>query len=256
MSDGRLRDAERRWRESGHLDDRVRWWSELARAGELPEGALAVVEAVAAGRLDLDRVQLAAYLGEPRAQALVLEDVVERVAFANEDGALRVVLGDPFTAADVVAWVSALRRWDPRAAKRAVLSVTRQLARQVAALDLAPPTDVEDPYRLMELQYFQERGLRYASEELPALAALLDGDASQLVAVETAARRQGVGIPLADAVAFGAAIALDRDTDEAFRRWRLVVAEAEPEPEALRAAVQDEVATWALRGSASSTNDA
>src|SRR5262245_38434282 len=93
MGDLRLREAERRWRETGRLEDRLRWWSERARAGEVSPEAAALAHAVGAGRVTAERVELAAYLGDPRAQALALEEVVERVAHAGVDGVLDVVLG-------------------------------------------------------------------------------------------------------------------------------------------------------------------
>jgi hypothetical protein len=55
VSDGRLRELERRWRESGSVDDEASWLSERMRAGTLTR----------------DRLELAAYCGSAAASKLV-----------------------------------------------------------------------------------------------------------------------------------------------------------------------------------------
>lgn len=55
MSDSRLRDAERRWRDSGRVEDEAAWLRERARVGELDEG----------------RLRLAALVGHPASQLAV-----------------------------------------------------------------------------------------------------------------------------------------------------------------------------------------
>lgn len=69
MSDARLRDAERRWRETRQVEDEARWLHERVRAGQL----------------DPERLELAAGVGHPAARAALglpeaeLEGVVELV---------------------------------------------------------------------------------------------------------------------------------------------------------------------------------
>ena len=53
MSDERLRELERRWKETGSVEDEAAWLSERVRAGELTE----------------ERLRLAAALGQPAAVA-------------------------------------------------------------------------------------------------------------------------------------------------------------------------------------------
>lgn len=66
MSDARLREAERRWREGGDPADARRWVQELTRAGAAPADVLAARFLV--GLLAPARLQAAAALGDPDAR--------------------------------------------------------------------------------------------------------------------------------------------------------------------------------------------
>ncbi len=100
MSDERLRELERRWRESGSVEDEAAWLLERVRVGEL----------------DQDRLELAAYCGH---------------------GAARVALGDAAArpAEDFDQWAAGLEQWStappalpalPRLAYRPVIGNTAQ----------------------------------------------------------------------------------------------------------------------------------
>lgn len=246
MSDARLREAERRWREGGRLEDRLRWWSERARAGELPADAPALIEAVAAGRLRLDRLELAAYLGEARAQALALDGVLARVG----DEAVRRVVEDDAgaTLEDVLAWIGALRAWGPESTLLgALVAGTRHVGQRHLEQDL-PRVEGEDTGVLIDRERAHQRGVHAFFTLFPRLEEALrvrgrDPDPHRFRAFEVT-----LGIPVHDATVFAARAVLDRDLDEALRGWRDAVAAARPDPWALRAAVRDEVAPRVLEG--------
>lgn len=85
MSDAKLRELERRFKESGRVEDEAAWLRERVRAGEL----------------DPERLALAAYVGHP--------------------GASRAV-DDAAGPDDLGAWGEGLRRWGQRVWIRALLS--------------------------------------------------------------------------------------------------------------------------------------
>lgn len=90
MSDARLREAERRWRESGAAEDEAAWLRERVRAGELGD----------------DRLRLAAYVGH-RPSVLALGAVPPAPAY-------------------VQAWVYGLERWGEEACLRAAIAAARR----------------------------------------------------------------------------------------------------------------------------------
>lgn len=90
MTDARLRDAERRWRETGALADEAAWLRERVRAGAL----------------DDERLRLAAYVGHAAA----------RLALATP------VLSSPY----VQAWIYGLQPWGVEPAQRAAVAAARR----------------------------------------------------------------------------------------------------------------------------------
>ncbi|MCO5170926.1 MAG: hypothetical protein M9894_31745 [Planctomycetes bacterium] len=90
MSDARLREAERRWRESGALADEAAWLRERARAGALTDEAL----------------RLAAYVGHAAAAA--------------------ALASPPLAPAYVQAWIYGLQPWGVEACQRAAIAAARR----------------------------------------------------------------------------------------------------------------------------------
>lgn len=257
MTDARLRDAERRWREGGRLEERLAWWSLRARSGELPPEGQALVMAVAEGRLDAGRVELAAYLGDPAAQALAMDEVTARVsAVAGSEGVLRVVAGRTDVRIDeVLAWIDALRLWDPAAVERALLEATRHVADHLGGLDLSRAED-EDHLLAAAREADRERGLSLAREALEAVERCLAGDAAPptLGLSERGVHEHWPYVgPVVVAAATVARFVLARraqpagGADDALLAWRDTVRRGLPDPHALRGAVRDALVPWALR---------
>jgi len=89
VTDARLRDVERRWRETGALEDEAAFLRERVRAGVL----------------DDDRLRLAAYVGH---------------------AASRLALGTPsFAPAFFQAWIYGLEPWGVEACQRAAIAAAR-----------------------------------------------------------------------------------------------------------------------------------
>lgn len=256
MSDERLRELERRWRQGGRPDDRLRWWTARARAADLPPGAEALVARVADGALAPDRVELAAYLGDPRARALALEEVVERVAYGGEPGAMRVVFDEPdLRLDDVLEWIAGLAQWEPGAVERALLAATRDAAARDARQDLSATEDEHEPWLHTWREAERERRLAAAQAGLETLERWLDGrarpDADPL---PVAARAPHLG-PLVMAVSIAARFALARrapaparpdEGRDALRAWRESLRETVPEARDVRDAVRAALIPWAL----------
>jgi hypothetical protein len=268
VSDRELREAERRWRESGGLEDRVRWWSERARAGELPAGTEALINAVSTGRVAAAAVELAAYLGDPRARALAIEDVVERVTYGRNERVLRVSFEEVgVDVQDVLSWIRELRTWDTEAFLRALGAAVRHLAAGVAARDVSGRVD---PWITVEyLEEHRDRGLAIVEDGLRSIGRWIDTPEPALLdAVERTARVVGYGFndvnPVIDATAAAACAVLATqgatpsmqwgrrlatyDVTEALQHWDRAVSDAAPDPVVLRSAVRDALVPWALRG--------
>lgn len=256
MSDARLREAERRWREGGRLDDRLRWWSERARTGDLPAGAEALVLAVATGDLDAERIELAAYLGDERARALAGEEVVDRVASGGKDGALRVALDERVQLDDVLDWIGELRLWDAAITQRGLVAATRHLADDVASHDLSRSED-EAGWELQAVREAErDRSVDAARGLLEVLERWIEG--RQGVPSSTAAGRapevwQPHAGPLLVAARIVTGIVLSRAAPsvtpvppERLAEWRETVRSSAPDPLALRDAVRDALVPWAL----------
>jgi len=121
MSDERLRELERRWRESGELDDEVAWLAERVRAGELSPRALELAAHLgheAAGRLSpasevlIQAGQLAygKLLGPPtelHQLGAELETFGQEAALRGATGAVRVVFAARTPSPDPAACVGA-----------------------------------------------------------------------------------------------------------------------------------------------------
>lgn len=102
MGDDARREAERRWRETGSVDDGRRYLAHVERAGE---PALALKVRLAIGDLHEERARLAAHLGDP----------VAREALAVEDAPI-VLLS---------AWAQRLFDWGQAACVRGALAAAR-----------------------------------------------------------------------------------------------------------------------------------
>lgn len=90
MSDARVRDAERRWRESGAVADEAAWLRERVRSGALDDA----------------RLRLAAYVGHP---------------------ASRLALATPiFAPAYVQVWIYGLEPWGVEPCQRAAIAAARR----------------------------------------------------------------------------------------------------------------------------------
>ncbi len=265
MTDARLREAERRWREGGRLEERLAWWSARLRAGELPPAAAALVVAVSEGRLDAARVELAAYLGDPAAQALAHEQVVERLAYGGAEALLRVVSGEPdLGLEEVLAWIDALRLWDRAAVERGLLEATRHVADQLGGMDLSQLEDEHDPTDAALRELEREQGLRLTHDALAAVERCLGGGDGASAGLERASRADPPLWPYAGPVVVAAAtvarFVLARRTpaerqpagaaDDALLAWRDTVRRSLPEPRALRDAVRDALVPWALGATA------
>jgi hypothetical protein len=107
VTDHALRESERRWKETGSVEDEAVYLRERLRAGELP----------------LDRLQLAAWLGS-EAACLV---VPEKPATGAPEDRVRAAadLGINRTNADLEWWLLGLGNWGPETCVRAGLAVAR-----------------------------------------------------------------------------------------------------------------------------------
>ena len=135
MADQRLRELERRWRESGALDDRLAWLTARGRAGELAPGVAGLVAGLGGGSLPLQRVALLAYLRAPAAVEVLGDEVVALASYLGELGAVRVVLGDPTDAEEERGWAAGLAHWGARDAALAMACLTRPVAVAMATDD-------------------------------------------------------------------------------------------------------------------------
>lgn len=224
MSDTRLRDAERRWQQTGAVEDEAALLQEQLRAGDLSEA----------------RVQLAAWLGH---------------AAARQVTGLRVLtdeLGDgPAVASAQTELWSGLLRAGPEAASRALIAHARRCLGVVsAALDALAPARpaashtwlraatrcVDDAivWRLETTAESREALARDASEFLRTPQAPLPPAAST-AAVEEACRDLVQNVLALDRAVHGPAPRPWASTWVA-ARFRMI-----------RGAVQDEVVPWALR---------
>lgn len=261
MADATLRDAERRWREGGRLEDRLRWWSARARAGDLPAGAPALVVEVTEGRLDAARVELAAYLGDPLAQALALDEVAERLAYGGADAVLRVVTGEPDLRLDeVLAWIDALRLWERAAVERALIEATRHVADHLGGIDLSRADDEHEPLIASHREAERDQGLALTREALAAVERYLARPDDEPAALRAASQASAGFWPYVGPVVVAAATVarfvlarrgLDEHapagaSDDALLAWRDTVRRSLPEPRDLRDAVRDALVPWAL----------
>lgn len=156
MTDERLRDDERRARVTGDPVAECRWWVERARSGQLTHpDAVALVERMARGELDRERLALAAYAGHVGALALVEAETMTYAASVGDPEAVRLVHGDDVGYAGLGAWVAGLARWGVLAEVTAQLALARVLCdgvqggwpmRPLSGFDAEPvdPTDVRD----------------------------------------------------------------------------------------------------------------
>jgi len=137
MSDERLRELERRWRESGAVADEAAWLAERVRVGEPSR----------------ERVELAAYLEHPAAR-VIEGDALTAVAVAELQAEVvslrpRVPPDDPGSFAEPFKeWAVSLLAWGPEACVRALLGPMHEY---VPAWESAPILhDLVSPRRAME----------------------------------------------------------------------------------------------------------
>lgn len=202
MSDARLREAERRWRESGALADEAAWLRERVRAGALDDA----------------RLRLAAYVGH---------------------AASRMALATPtFTSPYVQVWIYGLEPWGVEACQRAAIAAARR------ALLLVPSTSRRGRYARGAVERVER--VVVGLPPLPPLPwdpHVLDDDPPprERAAFEAAC---AVGETVHEV---GRAAPEARAVEATARASNVVVqaADALDEP-AIRAAVRDEVAAWAL----------
>lgn len=90
MSDARLREAERRWRETGAVADEATWLRERVRAGALDDA----------------RLRLAAYVGHPASRSALATPI--------------------FAPAYVQVWIYGLEPWGVEACQRAAIAAARR----------------------------------------------------------------------------------------------------------------------------------
>jgi hypothetical protein len=138
------------------------------RAGQLPDSERAerVLARLGSGELAWERVELAGYLGDPLAVALVgEEELVALASYLGEGGAVDVLLGGDAEPRDLVVWLGGVAHWGREAALRAILGATQALIDDLATRD--PPTEQEDPYG--EVFAERERALEGARRQVEAL---------------------------------------------------------------------------------------
>jgi hypothetical protein len=244
--DERLREAERRWRESGLVEDRLAWWTARARSGDLEPDAASLVELATAGRVTPDTVELLAYLGDPRGRALAQEEMIERVA--ADDAALRVALDEDLSFPGVAAWIHALRRWDRRLVPRALCAAAGAIVDALAALDLEAHGREQEDLVWWERYESRPEAVRWTRELLGRTRAWLE---SPVFALDTRGTYSVFWQTVLDAAVDAARAAIASKggpgalTDE-HALWVDGARAVGLPPGAIRAAVRDELVRRAL----------
>jgi hypothetical protein len=188
MTDEKIRDYQRKARAGHDPVAELRGWVEAARKGALPHPDSApLVERLARGALDRERLALAAYAGHKGALPLVYEETVEFAAFAGDLEAVHVVDGDDVSYRDLAGWLGGLARWGVSAEIAAQLGLGRALhahggAELEARMVGREPGGVGDPgypyYARYEINRLEEL-LRHLRDGLDAAERLiLEGEAN------------------------------------------------------------------------------
>jgi hypothetical protein len=132
VSDERLRELERRWRETGDDADERRWLEARVRAGDLDPLALELLAPIWAGRAPRWRLEVLAYAGDPLARGVVdEEELVARAAYLGDTDAVEVLLGEEVTWEQVHRWAVGLFHWGNEAAREVLVALLGEEARTV-----------------------------------------------------------------------------------------------------------------------------
>jgi len=140
VSDQRLRELERRFKETGEPAAWGAWLRARVRQGSLDAAAVPLAARIEAGALARERVQLAGYLGDPLALALDEHDTIALAVCLGDDAAVRVALDDYYDG-DVEGWLVGLAHWGGEPWVRAAVACAIQ-AREASRAN----EDADDPY--------------------------------------------------------------------------------------------------------------
>jgi hypothetical protein len=177
MSDARLRELERRWRETADPADERRYLSERVRRGELAGEALELMDPVWSGQVPRERLELLAYAGDPLAVDIRGDEIVELASYLADQAGVDVVLGSEVGFEELEAWSQGLYRWGEEVLVE-VLAVF--LAARLGPLAAQAPPDPADydGYEIHDALYDHERlqdALGEAARFVPFLRRLLPG---------------------------------------------------------------------------------
>jgi hypothetical protein len=126
MTDEKIRDYQRKARAGDDPVAELHAWVEAARKGALPHPDSApLVERLARGEIDRERLVLAAYAGHEGALALVGEEADEHARSASGPEAPPVVRGDDVSFPALTAWFAGLSRWGDAALAAPQVGVAR-----------------------------------------------------------------------------------------------------------------------------------
>lgn len=140
MSDERLRELERRWRESGDDADERAYLAERVRRGGLDGRALLLMEAVWEKTASREDLEVLAYAGDPLAYGVVGDRIIEVAVWKADNAAVHVTTGGADVEWDDMAeWAVGLAHWRERGAILGLSALLEHRANslhsQVAAVD-------------------------------------------------------------------------------------------------------------------------
>tara|TARA_R110002072_G_scaffold166733_1_gene320120 strand:+ start:1819 stop:2529 length:711 start_codon:yes stop_codon:yes gene_type:complete len=137
----RIRSLESAYRASGEACDLLAWLRAQQRAGL---GELAPwVEALTAGQLHPEQLELAAYLGDPLARLLDEERAISLATYLGEGLELvPLVLGDEASPESIARWIAALNYWCPSWVAEAQYAIAADHLERYRA----PEPAADDPY--------------------------------------------------------------------------------------------------------------
>jgi hypothetical protein len=133
MTDEKIRDYQRKARAGHDPVAELRGWVEAARKGALPHPDSApLVERLARGELDRERLALAAYAGHQGALALIGEETEAHARSVGGQGAVKVIRRNDVTYREIIGWLSGVARWGTRVVALPQLAFARLVIRWLA----------------------------------------------------------------------------------------------------------------------------
>jgi hypothetical protein len=212
MSDEQLRELERRWRETGAVEDEARFLAERARAG----------------RLSRDKLELAAYLGHRAALS-----AIERT-------------NPPWDPSSGPSWleevVRGLRAWSKEAGVRAAIAASRTAMKQWEARygeeDPARALDLAEGWLACPCERHAGEAAAHASRVQPGSAngTPLSDDTAGVARAAAASRDESSNDAAVGTVRFAVRCLAGRKDERRLREARATVLEA----------IQRELVPWAL----------